>query len=100
MKTILSTAALFVIAGVCFGTPQPSLTQNPSAFRALLTYSNLNAISKCKVAVPKIYVVSDQPVTVKTAPTPAPAPSTTSGGSDETFYPTPLINFYKELRYK
>lgn len=99
MKAIASTAILFFIAGVCFAGPQP--TQHPSSSNIvdLLTYNNVtNQKIRCFPG-PKVYALS-QETTHFSAPgtTQASSNSNNSTTPNQTFTPSPLVNYYKEFR--
>lgn len=92
MKAIISTSILFFIAGVCFAGPQPTQSYSTASIRDLLTYRNItNQNNKCSSGR-KISTATVQ--TSSTSPIIQPAISSAS----ETFTPSPLMNFYKELR--
>ena len=94
MKTIIATAVLFFMAGVCVAGVQPTQTRGKLSMTDLLTYNNFNCQKASKNNAPKVYAAQQE--TMQNPTSSQPVPHNASLG--QTFTPTPLVNFYKEFR--
>ncbi len=93
---MIATAALFLMAGACFASGQPTQHRGKLSMTDLLTYNNFNCQKSSKNNAPKVYATQQEVAEIKNNSTSTSQYNSQNPG--QTFTPTPLVNFYKEFR--